>query len=98
MITIKSPREVETMAAAGRIVADTLAVVAREVRPGVSTEADGAIDEDLSGLRGKQFEHFGGENWYVARRHALHLSLAASLRLAPSAVVCYPAQPSLAAD
>jgi methionyl aminopeptidase len=38
MITIKSPREVETMAAAGRIVAETLAVVAREVRPGVSTE------------------------------------------------------------
>jgi methionyl aminopeptidase len=39
MITIKSPREVETMAAAGRIVAETLAVVAREVRPGVSTAA-----------------------------------------------------------
>jgi methionyl aminopeptidase len=38
MITIKSPREIETMAAAGRIVAQTLAVVARAVRPGVSTE------------------------------------------------------------
>jgi methionyl aminopeptidase len=38
MITIKSPREVETMAAAGRIVAETLAVVAQEVRPGVSTQ------------------------------------------------------------
>ena len=37
MITIKSPREVETMAAAGRIVAHTLAVVARAVRPGAST-------------------------------------------------------------
>lgn len=39
MITIKSPREIETMAAAGRIVAETLALVARHARPGVSTEA-----------------------------------------------------------
>lgn len=39
MITIKSPREIETMARAGRIVADTLALVARHVRPGISTEA-----------------------------------------------------------
>src|SRR5438105_14375938 len=38
MITIKSPREIETMAAAGRIVAATLALVQRHVRPGVSTE------------------------------------------------------------
>jgi len=38
MITIKSPREIDTMAAAGRIVAQTLAEVARHVRPGVSTE------------------------------------------------------------
>src|SRR3970282_2790331 len=39
MIPIKSPREVETMAAAGRIVAGTLALVAAHVRPGVSTAA-----------------------------------------------------------
>jgi methionyl aminopeptidase len=38
MITIKSPREIETMAAAGRLVAETLALVARTVRPGISTE------------------------------------------------------------
>ena len=38
MITIKSQREIETMAAAGRIVAETLALVARTVRPGISTE------------------------------------------------------------
>lgn len=42
MITIKSPREVETMAAAGRIVADTLALVASRAKPGVST---GELDE-----------------------------------------------------
>lgn len=42
MITIKSPREIETMAAAGRIVADTLALVASHARPGVST---GELDE-----------------------------------------------------
>jgi methionine aminopeptidase len=47
MITIKSPREVETMAAAGRIVAETLAVVARAVRPGVSTEALDRIAEQF---------------------------------------------------
>ena len=47
MITIKSPREVETMAAAGRIVAETLAVVAREVRPGVSTAALDRIAEQF---------------------------------------------------
>jgi len=38
MITIKSPREIETMAAAGRVVAATLELVQRQVRPGVSTE------------------------------------------------------------
>ena len=37
MITIKSAREVETMAAAGRILADTLALIAGHVAPGVST-------------------------------------------------------------
>ena len=38
MITIKSPREIEAMAAAGRIVAETLALVGRHVRPDVTTE------------------------------------------------------------
>ncbi|HTR19257.1 MAG TPA: type I methionyl aminopeptidase [Gemmatimonadales bacterium] len=38
MITIKSAREVETMAAAGRIVAQTLALMGRTVKPGVSTK------------------------------------------------------------
>ena len=47
MITIKSPREIETMAAAGRIVAGTLALVARHVRPGVSTEELDRLAEDF---------------------------------------------------
>src|SRR5690242_21516609 len=38
MITIKSPREIEVMARAGRIVAETLALMRRIVRPGMSTE------------------------------------------------------------
>ena len=38
MITIKSPREIETMAAAGRIVAETLALVGQTVRPDLTTE------------------------------------------------------------
>jgi methionyl aminopeptidase len=37
MITIKSPREIDTMAEAGRIVARTLALVASHARAGVST-------------------------------------------------------------
>jgi methionyl aminopeptidase len=46
MITIKSPREIETMAGAGRIVAATLAHVRRHVRPGVSTaELDRVAEE-----------------------------------------------------
>ena len=47
MITIKSPREIETMAAAGRIVAGTLALVAEHVRPGISTEALDRLAEDF---------------------------------------------------
>jgi len=38
MITIKSPREIETMAAAGRILAETLALVGRHIQPDVTTE------------------------------------------------------------
>src|SRR6266496_249581 len=47
MITIKSPREIETMAAAGRIVAATLALVQRHVRAGVSTEELDRLAEDF---------------------------------------------------
>jgi methionyl aminopeptidase len=42
VITIKSEREIETMAAAGRIVAETLALVAQAAQPGIST---GELDE-----------------------------------------------------
>lgn len=53
MITIKSPREIETMAAAGGIVAATLAMVARHVRPGVSTaELDRVAEEFIRSHRG----------------------------------------------
>ena len=38
MITLKSPREIEIMARAGRIVGATLDLVRRMIRPGVSTE------------------------------------------------------------
>jgi methionyl aminopeptidase len=47
MITLKSPREVETMAAAGRIVADTLALMGRTVRPGLSTKELDRIAEEF---------------------------------------------------
>jgi len=47
MITIKSSKEIETMAAAGRIVAETLALVGRHARPGISTEQLDRIAEDF---------------------------------------------------
>jgi methionyl aminopeptidase len=47
MITIKSPREIETMACAGRIVAETLALVSRHVAPGVSTASLDRLAEDF---------------------------------------------------
>ncbi len=47
MITIKSPREIDTMAQAGHIVADTLALLSRSVRPGLSTLALDHLAEDF---------------------------------------------------
>jgi methionyl aminopeptidase len=45
MISIKSAREIEIMAQAGRILADTLALVASQTEPGVSTaELDAAAE------------------------------------------------------
>jgi methionyl aminopeptidase len=46
MITLKSPREVDVMARAGRIVAGTLALMREIVRPGLTTEdLDQAAEE-----------------------------------------------------
>jgi len=47
MITIKSAREIETMAAAGRIVAETLALIGREARAGRSTAQLDATAEEF---------------------------------------------------
>jgi methionyl aminopeptidase len=37
MIIRKSPEEIEKMAAAGRVVADTIALLGEHMRPGVTT-------------------------------------------------------------
>ena len=47
MITIKSAREIETMAAAGRIVAQTLALVRSHLRPDMTTEELDRLAEDF---------------------------------------------------
>jgi len=47
VITIKSPREVDIMAAAGAIVHETLQLVARHTQPGVSTEALDDLAEEF---------------------------------------------------
>jgi methionyl aminopeptidase len=53
MVTLKSPKEIEIMARAGRIVAGTLELLRGEVRPGISTEAlDAAAERFIRGHRG----------------------------------------------
>ncbi len=53
MITIKSAREIETMAAAGKVLADTLAFLAGRVAPGVSTaDLDEAAEEFIRSHEG----------------------------------------------
>jgi methionyl aminopeptidase len=47
MITLKSNREIETMARAGHIVAETLALIRRSVKPGVSTAELDRLAEDF---------------------------------------------------
>lgn len=47
MITIKSAREIEAMAEAGRIVGETLALMARTVEPGMSTEQLDDVAEEF---------------------------------------------------
>jgi methionyl aminopeptidase len=47
MITLKSPREIETMAAAGHIVGETLALMQRTVRAGISTKEMDRVAEDF---------------------------------------------------
>lgn len=47
MITIKSPREIESMARAGRIVAETLALMHERTQPGMTTESLDAIAEEF---------------------------------------------------
>ena len=53
MIIVKSPREIETMAAAGKVVAETLALMGKTVRPGISTkELDREAEEFIRGHPG----------------------------------------------
>lgn len=53
MVTLKSSKEIDTMARAGRIVAGTLQLVRGLVRPGVSTEAlDAAAERFIRGHPG----------------------------------------------
>lgn len=53
MITLKSPREIAAMAHGGRIVAEVLALLRRETRPGMSTEdLDRLAEEFIRGHEG----------------------------------------------
>jgi len=53
VIQLKSPREIEAMAAGGKILADTLALLTREVRPGLTTgDLDAMAEEFVRGHAG----------------------------------------------
>ena len=52
MIVRKSPQEIETMARAGRVVADTLALIGEHVRPGATTAELDALAEEFIGSQG----------------------------------------------
>jgi methionyl aminopeptidase len=60
MITLKSPREIEIMARAGRIVAGTLALMREIVRPGMTTEDLDAAAEAFIRKHGGAVPSFKG--------------------------------------
>ena len=65
MIVRKSPQEIETMARAGRVVADTLALIGEHVRPGVTTaELDSIAEEFVTSQGG--YPTFKGYRGYPA--------------------------------
>jgi len=65
MIIRKSPTEIETMAQAGRVVVDTLALVGEQLRPGVTTaELDQIADEFIRSQGGTS--SFKGYRGYPA--------------------------------
>jgi methionyl aminopeptidase len=65
MIIRKSPQEIERMARAGRIVADTLALLGEHVRPGVTTGELDAIAEEFITSQGG-YPTFKGYRGYPA--------------------------------
>ena len=65
MIIRKSPDEIERMARAGRIVADTIALIGEHARPGVTTaELDELAEEFIAGQGG--YPTFKGYRGYPA--------------------------------
>jgi methionyl aminopeptidase len=65
MIIRKSPQEIERMARAGRVVADTLALIGENVRPGVTTAELDAIAEEYITSQGG-YPTFKGYRGYPA--------------------------------
>ena len=63
MITLKSPREIEIMGRAGRIVAGTLARIREILRPGLSTEdLDAEAKKVVSGCSSRECAMDGRRN------------------------------------
>ena len=62
MITIKSKSEIEKMRAAGKITGDTLKMIEKHIKPGISTERLDKIAKDYIISRGAKpsFLHYNG--------------------------------------
>jgi methionyl aminopeptidase len=77
MIIRKAPAEIERMARAGEVVADTLALVGEHARPGVSTqELDELADEFIRSQGGtSSFKGYRGCLLYTLRAHETEADL-----------------------
>ena len=82
MIVRKSAEEIETMARAGRVVAETLAAIGEAIRPGVTTLELDELAEDRSPLGGgvPTFKGYNGFPGSSARRRTRWSSTGSPVR------------------
>ena len=74
-VTLKSAAQIQKMAVAGRLVADVLDRVGKEVRPGVTTLELDALAEQLIRERGGVPSFIGVPGYLAPYRHSLCISL-----------------------
>ncbi len=75
LVTLKSPAQIEKMAVAGRLVADVLERLGREVRPGIATIELDAIAEEMIRAVGATPSFIGVPGQGGPYRHTLCISI-----------------------